>query len=100
LNYIDVYFRTACIRCRAGGLGMEAAGEVTALGSGVSGVKWATASRMSRVRGAYAQERVLPAAQVVKCRMAERRAGRLSDAASLTANTVAPHVSGQSRDTS
>lgn len=40
LNYIDVYFRTGLYPLPLpGGLGMEAAGEVSALGSGVTGLK-------------------------------------------------------------
>lgn len=40
LNYIDVYFRTGLYPLPLpGGLGMEAAGEVTALGPGVTGLK-------------------------------------------------------------
>ena len=68
LNYIDVYFRTGLYPLPLpGGLGMEAAGEVIALGSGVSDLK--TGDRVAYVArppGAYAQERVLPAAQVIK----------------------------------
>jgi NADPH2:quinone reductase len=68
LNYIDVYFRNGLYPLPLpGGLGMEAAGEVTAVGSGVKDVK--TGDRVAYVArppGAYAQERVLPAAQVVK----------------------------------
>jgi NADPH2:quinone reductase len=46
---------------------MEAAGEVTALGSGVTGLKVGDRiAYVGRPPGAYAQERVLPAAQVVK----------------------------------
>jgi NADPH:quinone reductase len=68
LNFIDVYFRIGLYPLPLpGGLGMEAAGEVTAVGSGVKDVK--TGDRVAYVArppGAYAQERVLPAAQVVK----------------------------------
>ncbi|CAB3690773.1 2-haloacrylate reductase [Paraburkholderia graminis C4D1M] len=68
LNYIDVYFRTGLYPLPLpGGLGMEAAGEVIALGSDVSDLK--TGDRVAYVArppGAYAQERVLPAAQVIK----------------------------------
>src|SRR4051812_26775207 len=68
LNYIDVYFRTGLYPLPLpGGLGMEADGEVIALGSGVSDMK--TGDRVAYVArppGAYAQERVLPAAQVIK----------------------------------
>ncbi|MFM0694173.1 quinone oxidoreductase [Paraburkholderia graminis] len=68
LNYIDVYFRTGLYPLPLpGGLGMEAAGEVIALGSDVSDLK--TGDRVAYVArppGAYAQERVLPAAQAIK----------------------------------
>ncbi|WP_261526223.1 quinone oxidoreductase family protein [Burkholderia multivorans] len=68
LNYIDVYFRTGLYpQPLPGGLGMEAAGEVTAVGEGVGALK--VGDRVAYVAqppGAYAQERVLPAARVVK----------------------------------
>jgi NADPH:quinone reductase len=68
LNYIDLYFRTGLYPLPLpGGLGMEAAGEVMAVGAGVSGLQ--TGDRVAYVArppGAYAQERVVPAAQVVK----------------------------------
>ncbi|AOI92924.1 quinone oxidoreductase family protein [Burkholderia pseudomultivorans] len=68
LNYIDVYFRTGLYpQPLPGGLGMEAAGEVTAVGDGVSALK--VGDRVAYVAqppGAYAQERVLSAERVVK----------------------------------
>ncbi|EGD04450.1 NADPH2:quinone reductase [Burkholderia sp. TJI49] len=68
LNYIDVYFRTGLYpQPLPGGLGMEAAGEVTAVGDGVSALK--AGDRVAYVAqppGAYAQERVLSAERVVK----------------------------------
>lgn len=68
LNYIDVYFRTGLYpQPLPGGLGMEAAGEVTAVGDGVSALK--PGDRVAYVSpppGAYAQERVLPADKVVR----------------------------------
>ncbi|KWI51396.1 quinone oxidoreductase [Burkholderia pseudomultivorans] len=67
LNYIDVYFRTGLYpQPLPGGLGMEAAGEVTAVGDGVSALK--VGDRVAYVAqppGAYAQERVLSAERVV-----------------------------------
>ena len=68
LNYIDVYFRTGLYPLPLpGGLGMEAAGEVTALGAGVTNLKLGDrVAYVARPPGAYAQERVLPAAAVVK----------------------------------
>jgi NADPH2:quinone reductase len=68
LNYIDVYFRTGLYpQPLPGGLGMEAAGEVTAVGDGVTALK--AGDRVAYVGqppGAYAQERVMPAERVVK----------------------------------
>ncbi|KUY84860.1 quinone oxidoreductase [Burkholderia sp. RF4-BP95] len=68
LNYIDVYFRTGLYpQPLPGGLGMEAAGEVTAVGEGVTALK--AGDRVAYVRqppGAYAQERVMPADRLVK----------------------------------
>ncbi|PRF81236.1 quinone oxidoreductase [Burkholderia multivorans] len=68
LNYIDVYFRTGLYpQPLPGGLGMEAAGEVTAVGEGVSALK--VGDRVAYVAqppGAYAQERMLSAERVVK----------------------------------
>jgi NADPH2:quinone reductase len=68
LNYIDVYFRTGLYPMPLpGGLGMEAAGVVTALGEGVAGL--AVGDRVayaSRPPGAYAEERVMSAAYVVR----------------------------------
>ncbi|WP_069265306.1 quinone oxidoreductase family protein [Paraburkholderia nodosa] len=68
LNYIDVYFRTGLYpQPLPAGLGMEAAGEVTAVGSGVSAMKVGDrVAYVARPPGAYAQERVLRADQVIK----------------------------------
>jgi NADPH2:quinone reductase len=68
LNYIDVYFRTGLYPLPLpAGLGMEAAGEVSAVGPGVSTL--APGDRVAYVArppGAYAQERVLRADQVIR----------------------------------
>ncbi|MCA7926377.1 quinone oxidoreductase [Burkholderia cenocepacia] len=68
LNYIDVYFRTGLYPQQLpAGLGMAAAGEVTAVGDGVTAFK--AGDRVAYVGqppGAYAQERVMPAERVVK----------------------------------
>ncbi|MCA8405647.1 quinone oxidoreductase [Burkholderia cenocepacia] len=68
LNYIDVYFRTGLYPQQLpAGLGMEAAGEVMAVGDGVTAFK--AGDRVAYVGqppGAYAQERVMPAERVVK----------------------------------
>ncbi|TKC83187.1 quinone oxidoreductase [Trinickia terrae] len=68
LNYIDVYFRTGLYPMPLpGGLGMEAAGEVTAVGPDVEGLRVGDrVAYVARPPGAYAQERVLPAAALVK----------------------------------
>ena len=68
LNYIDVYFRTGLYpQPLPAGLGMEAAGEVTAVGRGVSALKVGDrVAYVARPPGAYAQERVLRADQVIK----------------------------------
>ncbi|SDD09511.1 quinone oxidoreductase family protein [Paraburkholderia lycopersici] len=68
LNYIDVYFRTGLYpQPLPAGLGMEAAGEVTAVGEGVSALKVGDrVAYVARPPGAYAQERVLRADQVIK----------------------------------
>jgi len=68
LNYIDVYFRTGLYpQPLPAGLGMEAAGEVTAVGHGVSVLKVGDrVAYVARPPGAYAEERVLRADQVIK----------------------------------
>ena len=68
LNYIDVYFRNGLYPLPLpGGLGMEGAGEITAVGEGVAGFKPGDrVAYAARPPGAYAQERVMPAAQIVK----------------------------------
>jgi NADPH:quinone reductase len=68
LNFIDVYFRTGLYPLPLpGGLGMEAAGEVTAVGAGVNSLQVGDrVAYVARPPGAYAQERVLPAKDVVK----------------------------------
>ena len=68
LNYIDVYFRTGLYKQPLpGGLGMEGAGVVEAVGEGVRHV--AVGDRVAyagRPTGAYAQVRVMPADIVVR----------------------------------
>jgi NADPH2:quinone reductase len=67
LNYIDVYFRTGLYPMPLpGGIGMEAAGEVTAVGEGVTGFKVGDrVAYASRPPGAYAEERVMSTQYVV-----------------------------------
>jgi len=68
LNYIDVYFRTgAYAQPLPGGLGMEGAGVVEAVGAGVTHLQ--VGDRVAyacRPTGAYAEVRVMPAMPVVK----------------------------------
>ena len=68
LNFIDVYFRTGLYPMPLpGGLGMEAAGEVTAVGEGITQFKPGDrVAYASRPPGAYAEERVMSADYVVK----------------------------------
>jgi NADPH:quinone reductase len=67
LNFIDVYFRTGLYPMPLpGGLGMEAAGEVTAVGEGVTQFKVGErVAYASRPPGAYAEERVMSTNYVV-----------------------------------
>jgi NADPH:quinone reductase-like Zn-dependent oxidoreductase len=68
LNYIDVYFRDGTYpQPLPGGLGMEGAGVVEAVGSGVTHVKPGDrVAYAGRPTGAYADVRVMPAAPLVK----------------------------------
>ena len=68
LNYIDVYFRTGLYKQPLpGGLGMEGAGVVEAVGEGVTHLKSGErAAYASNPPGAYSQARVMPAKCVVK----------------------------------
>ncbi len=68
LNYIDVYFRTGLYKQPLpGGIGMEGAGVVEAVGPGVTHLRVGDrAAYAGRPTGAYAQVRVMPADIVVK----------------------------------
>lgn len=68
LNYIDVYFRTGLYpQPLPSALGMEGAGTVEAVGEGVTHVKPGDrVAYATRPPGAYAEERVMPAAGLVK----------------------------------
>ncbi|GAB3553965.1 quinone oxidoreductase [Noviherbaspirillum agri] len=68
LNYIDVYFRTGAYpQPLPGGIGMEGAGVVEAVGAGVTHVKPGDrVAYAGRPTGAYAEARVMPAAVLVK----------------------------------
>jgi NADPH2:quinone reductase len=68
LNFIDIYQRSGVYKVALpSGVGSEAAGIVTAIGSGVSG--FAEGDRVAYAGGplgAYSEERLLPAANAVK----------------------------------
>ncbi len=67
VNFIDVYFRTGQYKAeRPLTLGSEAAGTVVAVGSSVTGFEVGDRVAYAMVRGAYAEQVVVPAAQVVK----------------------------------
>src|SRR3954466_12359097 len=69
LNYIDTYFRSGLYPA-AGGLpfvaGNEAAGEVVAIGPGVTGVKVGDRVGYTSALGSYAEERIMPAGRRVR----------------------------------
>ena len=67
LNYIDVYFRTGAYKGEYPmTLGMEAAGTVSAVGSGVSDVAVGDKVAYTGIPGAYAEYAAVPAARLVK----------------------------------
>lgn len=68
LNYIDVYHRSGLYKLAAfpAIIGMEGAGTVEAVGSGVSDVKVGDRVAYAGVLGGYAQERLIPADRLVK----------------------------------
>src|SRR5262245_57176139 len=69
LNYIDTYFRSG-LYPPAGGLpfisGNEGAGEVVAVGPGVTEVKVGDRVGYTSALGSYTQERIMPADRLVK----------------------------------
>jgi NADPH2:quinone reductase len=68
LNYIDVYFRSGAYpQDYPGGLGMEGAGVVEAVGTGVTHIKVGDrVAYASRPTGAYAEARIMPASVLVR----------------------------------
>jgi NADPH2:quinone reductase len=68
LNYIDVYFRTGAYpQPLPGGLGMEGAGVVEAVGEGVSHIRAGDrVAYAAHPPGSYAEVRAMPAAGLVK----------------------------------
>lgn len=66
VNFIDVYFRTGQYKAELPvTIGSEAAGTVSAVGSEVAGVSVGDRVAYAMVRGSYAQQALVPAAQVV-----------------------------------
>ncbi|CFX45962.1 Quinone oxidoreductase [Candidatus Filomicrobium marinum] len=68
LNYIDTYHRTGLypVGDLPAVIGMEGAGEVTAIGPNVAGLKVGDRVAYANPMGSYAEERVIPANRVVK----------------------------------
>jgi len=68
LNFIDVYMRTGLYPLAEfpAVLGMEGTGTIVALGDGVSGLSVGERIAYPMNPGAYAEERLMPAARVVK----------------------------------
>jgi NADPH2:quinone reductase len=67
VNYIDVYFRTGAYKTALPlTLGLEGAGTVTAVGSGVSDVRAGDRVAWTGVPGSYAQMNAVPADRLVK----------------------------------
>jgi len=68
LNYIDTYQRSGLYKLPGlpSVLGMEGAGEVTAVGAGVGDLKVGDRIAYANPMGSYAEERVMPADRAVK----------------------------------
>lgn len=67
LNFIDVYHRTGLYKIALPAvIGMEGAGEVVAVGSGVTEFKPGDRVAYANPMGAYAEERLIPADRIVK----------------------------------
>jgi NADPH2:quinone reductase len=66
LNYIDIYFRNGLYKADLPMiLGMEAAGTVSAVGDGVTGVKVGDRVAYTGIRGSYAEYQAVPADRLV-----------------------------------
>lgn len=67
LNYIDTYHRSGLYKIDLPAvIGMEGAGEVTAVGPGVTDLKVGDRVAYANPMGSYAEERLIPADRVVK----------------------------------
>jgi NADPH2:quinone reductase len=69
VNFVDTYYRTGLYPAPGGlpfVLGAEGAGEITALGEGVTGLKIGDRVTYSGSIGSYSEERVYPADRVIK----------------------------------
>ena len=67
LNYIDTYHRSGLYKIALPSvIGMEGAGEVTAVGAGVTEFKLGDRVAYANPMGSYSEERVIPADRVVK----------------------------------
>ena len=68
LNYIDTYQRSGLYKLPSlpATLGMEGAGEVTAVGEGVTGFKVGDRVAYANPMGSYSEERIAPAERMVK----------------------------------
>ncbi|MEZ5844795.1 MAG: quinone oxidoreductase [Hyphomicrobiaceae bacterium] len=68
LNYIDTYQRSGLYKLPSlpATLGMEGAGEVTAVGDGVTGFKVGDRVAYANPMGSYSEERIAPAERMVK----------------------------------
>ena len=67
LNYIDTYHRSGLYKIALPSvIGMEGAGEVTAVGAGVTEFKLGDRVAYANPMGSYSEERVVPADRVVK----------------------------------
>jgi NADPH:quinone reductase len=68
VNYIDTYHRTGLYKLAAmpAVIGMEGAGEITAVGPGVADMKVGERVAYANPMGSYAEERLMPVDRIVK----------------------------------